>query len=676
MRRRFLPSLRSLLALTFGAVALVAATSAAIFSGSEAARRFVVRDAAGREALAQQLAGILAQGAATRVELSRGALAWPAHRSDAAPNGMVSAHFSLDWARATVDRFGAAVDETKIEMLVLARDGRVLLGPPDLEGTIVADPAGPGPWPDGRRYLVGMADAADPGWRVVARQPAEIALAPVRELKRRVAADATVAALLAAALGWLMARAIARPGEALADAARQAGGGAALFRSDLGGAWYREARDVTVALRGLMAGLRRTATRRAEAEAALRDLNQTLEQRVADRTAALEAANLQLAAAQRLETIGKLTGGVAHDINNLLQVLESGLVLLNGTADDARRRDVQATMAKAVGRGSRLTRQLLAFARQQPLAPLPVALGPHLQEQRDLLMQSLRDDITLEIVVPAETWPVMVDRAQFDVALLNLAVNARDAMPNGGTLRIVAANATLAGPTAREELAGHFVQIEVADTGAGMPAEVLARAFEPFFTTKDSSRGSGLGLSQVWGFARQSGGTARIDSEPGAGTSVLLVLPRAVATMLQGGSIPVPPALEGNGRMLSVLLVEDDPDVSDLLTEVLESFGHTVRHVPTGVAALEALGNGYMPDVVLTDIMMPGGVSGLALVQELRRRAPGLPVVLATGYSDKAAEVQKAGLPVLRKPFRASELAATLEQVTRGRQTGSRRTEG
>jgi CheY-like chemotaxis protein len=146
--------------------------------------------------------------------------------------------------------------------------------------------------------------------------------------------------------------------------------------------------------------------------------------------------------------------------------------------------------------------------------------------------------------------------------------------------------------------------------------------------------------------------------------------------MLQGGSIPVPPALEGNGRMLSVLLVEDDPDVSELLTEVLESFGHVVRHVPTGVAALEALGNGYLPDVVLTDIMMPGGVSGLALVQELRRRAPGLPVVLATGYSDKAAEVQKAGLPVLRKPFRASELAAALEQVTRGRQIGGRQTEG
>jgi signal transduction histidine kinase/CheY-like chemotaxis protein len=801
MMRRSLPSLRSLLALTFGAVAMLAATSAALFGGSEAARRIVARDAEGREGMARQLAALLVQGVAMRVDQLRAAaalppirdptttpaerqatllalsqafpdlamlvllgpdngavsrpapaagratlvpavtavretpqrvasadpanagyanvgranagplsvavanaapashvvtLAWPVRGPDATLNGVLSAELSWDWARAVVERFGTtASGAAMVEMLVIARDGQVLLGPPDLEGTIIADPAGLGPWPDGRRYLVGMAEAAgwgalpDPGWRVIARQPADIALVPVRELKQRVAAGATIAALLAAALGWLLARAIAQPGEALAAAARQAGAGAGVFRSDPGAAWYREARDVAIALRDLVNGLRRIAARRAEAEAALRDLNQTLERRIAERTRALEAANLRLAAAERLETIGKLTGGVAHDINNLLQVLESGLALLSSGGSEAKRRDVEATMGKAVARGARLTRQLLAFARQQPLTPQAIDLTCHLIDLGGLLAQSLRTDIGLEIVVAQGTWPVMVDRTQLDVALINLAVNARDAMPTGGTLRIVAENVEVDGPplspasdepaAADEEFSGALVRITVSDTGTGMPPEVLARAFEPFYTTKDASRGSGLGLSQVWGFARQSGGTAHMDSVPGVGTHVVLELPRALAQVPPcaiapahpGEAMPVPPALEGDGRMLSVLLVEDDPDVAELLMEVLESFGHHVRHVPTGAAALEALGDSYRPDVVLTDIMMPGGVSGLALVQELRIRTPGLPVVLATGYSDKAAEVQRAGLPVLRKPFRASELAAVLEQVTKGLPRGN-----
>jgi CheY-like chemotaxis protein len=339
--------------------------------------------------------------------------------------------------------------------------------------------------------------------------------------------------------------------------------------------------------------------------------------------------------------------------------------MLPGATNDARRRAIEASMGNAVGRGSRLTRQLLAFARQQSLAPAPLDLARHLTETADLLTQSLRGDVTLQVEVADGTWPVLVDRTQLEVALLNLAVNARDAMPTGGSLRITASNMP-AGPGATEPLEGAFVRIAVTDTGAGMSDEVLSRAFEPFFTTKDASRGSGLGLSQVWGFAQQSGGAARIDSAPGSGTTVSLLLPRAAGPALADEGLPAVLPSREDARMASVLLVEDDTDVAEMLSEVLQSLGHTVRHVATGSAALAAVEAGPRPDLVITDMMMPGGLSGLALAQELRVRMPDLPVVLATGYSERAAEFRAAGLPVLRKPFRAAELQEAMHQAMQG----------
>ncbi|CAH2604917.1 Histidine kinase [Rhodovastum atsumiense] len=599
----------------------------------------------------------------------------PVSGADGRLFGMLAARLSPEWMRDMMVAFRAMLREPLVpEIMVLRQDGTVLLGPPGLEGSIVPVGAGLQDWPDGTSYLVGTAAITSSGafpersLLVMTRLPAGVALAPVRQLQRQVALAAGVAAALAGGLGWLLARAIARPGEALATAARfpgdAAGQGPGL---GLGSAWYREAREVAVGLRGLVVDMRRIARHRAEVEARLQELNTTLEQRVAERTAALEAATQQLAAAQRLEAIGKLTGGVAHGINNLLQVIETGLTLLHSSDDSARRRVAEASMAKAVDRGARLTRQLLAFARQQSLAPQLLDPGRLLEESRDLLAQSLRDDIRLTMDIAADTWPVMVDRTQLEVALLNIAVNARDAMPAGGHLHMATANVTFPDTaTAPDGLAGRFVRIAVTDNGEGMPAEVLGRAFEPFFTTKDPSRGSGLGLSQVWGFARQSGGTARIESRLGGGTTVTLLLPRADGPVMDEKGVPATPAAEEGQRMVSVLLVEDDPDVAELLSEVLETLGHRVRHLPTGAAALEAIKRGERPDVVITDMMMPGGVNGLALARELRARLPHLPVVLATGYSEKAAEVQEAGVPVLHKPFRAAELEAVLEQVIRG----------
>ena len=264
----------------------------------------------------------------------------------------------------------------------------------------------------------------------------------------------------------------------------------------------------------------------------------------------------------------------------------------------------------------------------------------------------------------------MVDRTQLEVALLNLAVNARDAMPGGGRLCIRAGNCHLPDPLdSPDGPAGEFVRIAVTDTGVGMTQEVLSRAFEPFFTTKDASRGSGLGLSQVWGFARQSGGAARIDSTAGTGSTVTLVLPRAEAPVVdEDGVAAVAPSREG-ARMASVLLVEDDIDVAEMLSDVLDSLGHSVRHVPTGTAALTALQTGPRPDLVITDMMMPGGLSGLALAREIRDRMPGLPVILATGYSERAAEFRASGLPVLHKPFRAADLEEAIRQALDGTAT-------
>jgi PAS domain S-box-containing protein len=371
---------------------------------------------------------------------------------------------------------------------------------------------------------------------------------------------------------------------------------------------------------------------------------------VTDRKRA-EAALLQ---SQKLDAMGKLTGGVAHDFNNLLQALYGVLRMVSRRVGDAQVRQMIETGLKAIDRGARLTGQLTAFARRQPLKPVTRAVDGLLFGMEELLRRSLRDDVGVELDVAPDVWPVCVDPTQLELALINIAVNARDAMPEGGTVRIAACNDTVAGEGALE-----FVRISVRDTGTGMSADVAARAFEPFFTTKDLGKGTGLGLSMVYGFASQSGGTATIDSAIGRGTTVTLLLPRSQAAPEETVAAPAS-ATRDSG---TVLVVDDDAAVAAATLALVAELGYEALIASSPAEALDVLRSGRSVDVVLSDIVMAGG-SGIELAREIERVAPRMPVVLATGYSD-AAQSQPLRWPVLRKPYSLDQLASVLRDVRR-----------
>lgn len=399
----------------------------------------------------------------------------------------------------------------------------------------------------------------------------------------------------------------------------------------------------------------------------LETVNQRLQLEVKER----EQAEAALRQAQRMEAIGQLTGGIAHDFNNLLTVVSGNAALLQNNAPD----DVVGRRASAIVRaaeqGVRLTRQLLAFSRRQTLRPEAVDLRQRTHEIAEMLSRSLREDIEVAVEIPEDLWQVAVDPAEFELALLNLGVNARDAMPNGGRFCVEAHNVSFhPGDVAPEGLLGDFVAMTLSDTGTGMTPEVLARAFEPFYTTKEVGLGSGLGLSQVYGFAKQSGGAASIESEVGRGTSITLFLPRATNISTEPRSaasdaVPMPgPAY--------VLLVEDDDEVAGATAELLQDIGFQAVRVRDGKAALTTLDRSPPIELVMSDIVMPGGMSGLELARALREQRPELPVVLATGYSQYARQVVKEGFTLVEKPYRRDVLAASLRSaIERGRRAGS-----
>jgi PAS domain S-box-containing protein len=422
-----------------------------------------------------------------------------------------------------------------------------------------------------------------------------------------------------------------------------------------------------------MVGLTIDVTDRKRAELALAEANQGLRREVAEETKAREAAQARLFQTMKLEALGQLTGGVAHDFNNLLAVIISGAALLRRSDDPARRERLIEAMDQAARRGADLTRRLLTFARRQALRPEPLDLRAWLEDARELLARSLRGDITIEVEAPEGLWPVLVDPGELELALLNLAVNARDAMPKGGTLRLQAANAELDRITDPDGLGGEFLRLSVRDSGTGMPPEVLARVFEPFFSTKEVGRGTGLGLAQVYGFARQSGGAARVASAPGRGTTVTLLLPRSTAQPGEAApraqapaAAPALPAAGGaDDPHLRLLLVEDDDDVAALTAEMLRHLGHDVARAPNPKAAFRALEDGLEADLVLTDVVMPGGQDGLDLARRLAEERPGLPILLYSGYGGAPARVASVGLPLLRKPFTLEELAQALDSARR-----------
>jgi len=409
-----------------------------------------------------------------------------------------------------------------------------------------------------------------------------------------------------------------------------------------------------------------------------------LEQLVVERTRALEQANEQLRIemdertrveetlrqAQKIEALGQLTGGVAHDFNNLLMVISGGLEMLDRQKDPARRRRLMDGMMQAAQRGAGLTRQLLAFSRRQKLHPEPLDVADQIGGMRELLDRSLRGDVHVEFDFPHELWPIEVDPGELELVILNLAVNARDAMPNGGTIVVRGENLARLDD---DQLRGDFVRLSVIDTGTGMSPEILSRVFEPFFTTKDIGKGSGLGLAQVHGFATQSRGTVRIRSTLGQGTSIELYLPRSSRTPVK--THPLVDLKVGRQKATDhgrILLVEDDDEVAALVSEMLAQLGYEVTRAASAAAALGALADGRSIDLIFSDVMMPGGMNGVELAREVRRRRNDMPVLLTSGYSQAAAEdAAKAGIQILPKPYQIDELAAALAAAKLNRWTGA-----
>jgi signal transduction histidine kinase/ActR/RegA family two-component response regulator len=410
---------------------------------------------------------------------------------------------------------------------------------------------------------------------------------------------------------------------------------------------------------------------------------QQLEKLVVERTRALEEANRQLRIeiderahveetlrqAQKIEAIGQLTGGVAHDFNNLLMVISGGLDMLDRQTDPNRRRRLMDGMIQAAQRGASLTRQLLAFSRRQKLHPEPIDVAVQIGAMRELLDRSLRGDVHVEFDFPDSLWPIEVDPGELELVILNLAVNARDAMPNGGTIVVRGDNLP---DLSDEEIQGDFVRLSVIDTGIGMSPDVLSRVFEPFFTTKDVGKGSGLGLAQVHGFATQSRGTVRIKSKLGQGTSIELYLPRSFDVPLKSPSLidlnRARPKKSNHGQ---ILLVEDDDEVAALVSEMLEQLGYTVTRAASAAAALGALADGRSIDLIFSDIMMPGGMNGVELAREVKRRRSDIPVLLTSGYSEAAArDAHIAGVQILAKPYHIDELAAALHAARLSLQPG------
>ncbi|HJU20708.1 MAG TPA: PAS domain S-box protein [Stellaceae bacterium] len=364
---------------------------------------------------------------------------------------------------------------------------------------------------------------------------------------------------------------------------------------------------------------------------------------------ALQKARDERDRAQKMEALGELTGSVAHDFNNVLMIVSGYLETLTGLvgADPKGRRAAEA-IALAVERGEALTRQLLTFARRQALNPVVVEIGERIEAVRAMLASSFGASVRLAADLPPDLWPVTADVSEFELALVNIALNARDAMPEGGLVTISAENAQLAPGEVGQDIAGEFVALTIADTGRGIPEDILPRVFDPFFTTK-GSQGTGLGLSQVYGFACQSGGTVTIDSRLGAGTRITLYLPRAAALP----ALPAAdPAVEAYGSG-TALVVEDNPDVAEVTTGLLQQLGFRTHVAIDAPAALAAAARQSF-DLLLSDIVMPGLMDGLGLARILRQRHPALPIVLVTGYSGSAAGSKEFAL--LRKPYRLADL--------------------
>ncbi|MBS0361737.1 MAG: response regulator [Proteobacteria bacterium] len=376
-----------------------------------------------------------------------------------------------------------------------------------------------------------------------------------------------------------------------------------------------------------------------------------------------ETAAALLRQAQKMESVGQLTGGLAHDFNNLLAVIIGNLDLIGGDLKDGSlEKEFADTALEAALKGSELTKQLLAFSRRQTLDPKVVDLNALVEGMAPLWRRTLGEAVTVKLALKGDLWRSRLDPAQMESSLLNLVINARDAMPDGGVLTVETTNATV-DPDNPELPPGDYAVVAVSDTGTGIPPELLAKVVEPFFTTKGVGKGSGLGLSMIYGFAKQSGGQLRIYSEVGHGTTIRLYLPRseeAVETVKAPATGPV------KGRGERVLVVEDNLDVRRVAVRQLTELGYQVVEAENGLAGLEVLTQDHGIDLVFSDVVMPGGMTGIEMIAAARERRPGLKALFTTGFTSAATannnRVTGADM-VISKPYRVTELAAKLREA-------------
>jgi len=408
---------------------------------------------------------------------------------------------------------------------------------------------------------------------------------------------------------------------------------------------------------------------RRKAEEALRRLNATLEEQVAERTRELQTKDEALRQSQKMDAVGQLTGGVAHDFNNLLQIIIGNLetVQRNLPAEAVRLNRAAGSAMSGARRAAALTQRLLAFARRAPLDPKPVAANSLVSGLADLLQRTLGEAIAIETVNGAGLWTVEVDPNELEAAIVNLAVNARDAMPDGGRLTIETANAHIDeayASTHPEVMPGQYVAISVSDTGVGMDPQTIEQAFEPFFTTKPVGKGTGLGLSQVYGFVKQSGGHVKIYSEAGQGTTIKLYLPRYAGDA--AGALAQDDRLAPEGAAETILVVEDDDDVRAYSVESLRDLGYRVLEAPDGTAALRLLEREPKIDLLFTDVVLPGGMTGAQVAARAQERRSDLKVLYTTGYARNAIVHQgrlDKGVDLITKPFSFPDLAAKVRDV-------------
>ncbi len=528
------------------------------------------------------------------------------------------------WHATIVDRQGVVAARSVEPEKFVGKPVR-----PELAAKIAAQPEGEhdGVNLGGAASTAFFSRAPSSGWTFLVAVPHSALYGPPIRGALLLAAVSLLLLMAGGAAALAVARRISRPVESLREAAQRLGHNEPVEAQATG----------TVELDEVSRAM-------ADASGRLRGATAELERRVAEAVGGYERSQRALVQAQKLEALGRLTGGIAHDFNNVLQTLTSGLQALKAGAA-AEQQQMLARCQRAVARGTELARQLMAFGRVQEVRMETLDIAARLAEARPLLAGALPANIGLEYELAPGLWPVTVDPAQLELALLNLVINARDAMPGGGRVVLRGRNQALGGETP-DLRAGEYMVLSVSDSGQGMSEEVMARALDPFYSTKGVGKGAGLGLPQAYGFAKQNDGTLTLDSRPGQGTTVTLYLPRARQPLTPRaaearGAIPA-----GKGR---VLLVEDDEHVRETVSGALRAAGFEIHTAATGDEAMRRLDGGERYDAVFTDVVMPGELSGLDLAAQIRSRHPRTGVVVATGYTDRKVNVP--GVRALAKPY-------------------------